>query len=53
VVGDSVVIGAGAKVLGGISIGEGAVIAANSLVVDSVEAGAFMIGVPAVARVRS
>lgn len=50
IVGNNVVIGAGAKVLGGISIGEGAVIAANSLVVDNVEFGAFMIGVPAVSR---
>lgn len=50
VVGDNVVIGAGAKALGGIFIGEGAVIAANSLVIENVETGAFMIGVPAVAR---
>ena len=50
VLGDNIVIGAGAKVLGGVLIGEGATIAANSLVVKSVEIGAFMIGVPAVAR---
>lgn len=50
VLGDNVIIGAGAKILGGIYIGDRAVISANSLVVDSVEIGAFMIGVPAVAR---
>lgn len=49
VVGDNVVIGAGAKVLGCIFVGEGAVIAANSLVFENVEPGALMIGVPAVA----
>lgn len=52
IVGDNVVIGAGAKVLGGVSIGDGAVIAANSLVVETVAPGAFMIGVPALARSR-
>lgn len=48
--GDNVVVGAGAKILGGIVIGDRAVIAANSLVIDSVGNGVFMIGVPAVAR---
>jgi serine O-acetyltransferase len=50
VVGDNVTFGAGAKILGGISIGQGAVIAANSLVIDDVAAGALMMGVPAIAR---
>lgn len=49
-VGDGVLIGAGAKVLGGISIGDRAVIGANSLVLESMEAGAFAIGVPAMVR---
>lgn len=50
VVGNDVTVGAGAKVLGGITVGDGAVIAANSLVIEDVEPGAIMIGVPAVAR---
>lgn len=50
VVGDNVVFGAGAKVLGGILIGDGASIAANSLVIESVLPGAIMIGVPAVIK---
>lgn len=50
VVGDNVTFGAGAKALGGIFIGQGAVIAANSLVIEDVAAGALMMGVPAIAR---
>jgi serine O-acetyltransferase len=50
VVGDNVTLGAGAKVLGGIKIGNRAIIAANSLVVTSVPDNAFMIGVPAEQR---
>jgi len=49
-VGDRVVIGAGAKVLGGIKIGDGAVVAANSLVLDDVPPGALVMGVPAIIR---
>jgi serine O-acetyltransferase len=45
--GNNVFVGAGAKVLGGISIGDGARIAANSLVVCDVPAGATAVGVPA------
>lgn len=47
VVGNEVLIGAGAKVLGAISIGNRAIIAANSLVIRDVREGAYMIGVPA------
>jgi serine O-acetyltransferase len=47
VVGNNVTFGAGAKALGGISIGDGAAIAANSLVIDDVRPGVVMIGVPA------
>jgi serine O-acetyltransferase len=50
VVGNNVMFGAGAKVLGGITVGDGAVIAANSLVVESVAPGATMIGIPAIDR---
>jgi serine O-acetyltransferase len=47
-VGDNVVIAAGAKVLGGISIGEGAVVGANALVVKDVAPRIVVGGVPAV-----
>ncbi|MEN8140591.1 MAG: serine acetyltransferase [Thermodesulfobacteriota bacterium] len=46
-IGDDVFIGAGAKVLGKITIGNGAIIAANSLVTTNVPAGATAVGVPA------
>jgi serine O-acetyltransferase len=49
---DGVVIGAGAKVLGGIRIGRNATVAANSLLFESVPANGFAIGVPAVVKVR-
>ena len=47
IVGDDAFIGANATLLGPIKIGEGAKIAANSLVVCDVPAGATAIGVPA------
>src|SRR5882757_6522866 len=47
VIGDNVQIGAGAKILGPIKIGDGAIIAANSLVIADVPAGATAVGVPA------
>lgn len=47
VIGDNVQIGAGAKILGPIKIGDGAVIAANSLVIADVPAGTTAVGVPA------
>lgn len=47
VVGNNVIIGAGAKVLGGVVVGDGARIAANAVVVDDVPAGATVVGVPA------
>jgi len=46
-VGDNVIIGAGAKVLGAISIGEGARIGANAVVVAPVPAGTTVVGIPA------
>ncbi len=49
---DNVVIGSGAKVLGNIRIGRNAVVAANSLVTESVPDGALAIGVPAVVKIR-
>jgi serine O-acetyltransferase len=46
-VGDNVVLGAGAKILGGIQIGDNVTVGANSVVVDSVEAGSTVVGIPA------
>jgi serine O-acetyltransferase len=40
-------IGTGAKIIGPITVGEGAVIGANAVVVSSVEAGQTVVGVPA------
>jgi serine O-acetyltransferase len=47
VIGDNVTIGAGAKVLGGIFVGNNAVIGANAVVTKSVPEGATMLGIPA------
>lgn len=44
--GDGVVVGAGAKVLGPITIGPGARVAANSVVIDDVPAAATVVGIP-------
>jgi len=46
-VGDGVVIGAGAQVLGPITLGRGARIGANAVVVNPVSAGATVVGIPA------
>jgi serine O-acetyltransferase len=47
VIGDDVFIGCHASVLGGVRIGRGARIAANSLVISDVPSGAMAVGVPA------
>ena len=47
VIGDNVMITCGAKVLGQITVGDGAVIGANAVVIRDVEPGAVMGGVPA------
>ncbi|HMA37579.1 MAG TPA: serine O-acetyltransferase [Chloroflexia bacterium] len=52
VVGDRVVIGAGAKVFGAITIGDHVLIGANSVVTRSVPADHIAVGVPAVIRPR-
>lgn len=44
---DNVTIGTGAKVLGGFTVGEGAVIGAGAVVLKEVPAGATVIGMPA------
>lgn len=46
-IGDDVIIGAGAKVLGGVIIGDGAIIAANSVVISNVSSGDVVAGAPA------
>jgi serine O-acetyltransferase len=45
-IGDRVVVGAGAKILGDITIGEGSRIGANSVVVKAVPAGSTVVGIP-------
>ena len=45
--GDNVVIGAGAKILGPVTIGDGARVGSNAVVVKDVPAGATAIGIPA------
>lgn len=45
--GGNVVVGAGAKLLGGIRIGDHARIGANAVVLDDVPAGATSVGIPA------
>ncbi|MBX0328838.1 serine acetyltransferase [Oscillochloris sp. ZM17-4] len=46
-IGDEVFIGAGARVLGAITIGDGAVIGANAVVISDLPAGATAVGIPA------
>jgi len=50
--GDGVVVGAGAKILGPVWIGDGALIGANAVVITDVPAGAIAVGVPAKIRPR-
>ncbi len=50
VLGDRVNVGAGAKVLGAVRIGDDAQIGANAVVVKDVPAGAVAVGVPAVIK---
>lgn len=50
---DRVELGAGAVVLGAVTIGSGAAIGANAVVLTDVPAGALAIGVPATIRSRS
>ena len=44
--GDGVVVGAGAKILGPFDVGEGAKIGSNSVVTKAVPAGATVVGIP-------
>jgi serine O-acetyltransferase len=45
--GEGVIVGAGAKVLGAITVGAGARVGANAVVVADVPAGATVVGIPA------
>src|SRR3954468_18393592 len=45
--GRNVVVSAGAKVLGGFTVGDGAVVGANAVVIRPVPAGATAVGIPA------
>jgi len=45
--GNDVVVGAGAKVLGAITIGDGARVGANAVVLEPVAAGTTVVGIPA------
>jgi serine O-acetyltransferase len=49
-IGDRVVIGAGAKILGPVYVGSDARIGANAVVVKDVPNGATAVGIPAVIR---
>ncbi len=53
IIGDHVLIGAGAKILGGVSIGNYSVIGANAVVMTDVPANSIAVGVPAVINRRS
>jgi len=44
---DRVIVGAGAQVLGAITVGHGAKVGANAVVVTDVPAGALVVGIPA------
>lgn len=52
-VGNNVIIGTGAKVLGPINIGDGAKIGANSVVLNDVPTAATAVGIPAENKVKS
>ncbi|HEY1386457.1 MAG TPA: serine O-acetyltransferase [Dongiaceae bacterium] len=44
---DRVIVGAGAQILGAITVGHGAKVGANAVVVSDVPAGAIVVGIPA------
>lgn len=47
VIGDDVFIGAGAKIIGGVHLGDGARVGANAVVLHDVPPGATAVGIPA------
>ena len=52
VIGSNVLIGAGAKVIGGVTVGDHARIGANAVVLQDVPAYALAVGVPALIKTR-
>ena len=53
VLGNDVYLGAGAKIIGGVTIGDGTRVGANAVVVNDVPSGATVVGIPArVVRTR-
>jgi serine O-acetyltransferase len=46
-VGNNVFIGAGARILGGVKIGDDVIIGANAVVIEDLPAGATAVGIPA------
>lgn len=50
--GDGVAVGAGAKILGPVTIGEGSVVGANAVVTRDAPADSVLVGVPAKPRAR-
>ncbi|MBD8702813.1 serine O-acetyltransferase EpsC [Frigoribacterium sp. CFBP9039] len=50
--GRGVMVGAGAAVLGGVTVGDDSIVGANAVVTRDVPAGSIAVGVPAVARAR-
>jgi serine O-acetyltransferase len=51
-IGNDVIIGAGARILGPVTVGDGAQIGANAVVLGDVPPGAIAVGVPATIRMR-
>lgn len=47
VIGDNVTLSVGAKVLGAVEVGDGAVVGANAVVLNDVPAGMLAVGIPA------
>ncbi len=45
--GDDIFIGSGAKIIGGVTLGSGARVGANAVVLDDVAPGATVVGIPA------
>jgi serine acetyltransferase len=51
-IGNDVIIGAGARILGAVTVGDGATIAANAVVLSDIPPGALAVGIPAVVKRR-
>lgn len=52
-IGNNVMIGAGAVILGDISVGDNSIIGANAVVLEDVPENSIAVGVPAVIRSRN